>query len=73
MFCPNQREALWVLKEAYLERHCIWKHANFNELRGQMRQGKISPLQQSLESQQATFTRPSDSDKIIQASDAVSQ
>ena len=66
-------DALGVMKKANLERHCISKHAKLNELSGQMRKEKISALQQSLESQQATFTRPSDSDKIIQASYVVSQ
>ena len=38
-----------------------------------MRKEKISALQQSLESQQATFTRPCDSDTIIQEIYVVSQ
>ena len=38
-----------------------------------MRKDKIGALQHSLESQQATFTRSCDSDKIIQASYVVSQ
>ena len=38
-----------------------------------MRKEKISALQQSLESQQAPFTRPRDSDKIFQASYVVSE
>ena len=61
-------DALGVMKKANLESHCISKHAKLNELSGKMRKEKISTLQQSLELQQATFTRPRDSDKIIQAS-----
>ena len=65
--------ALGVTKKVNLEHQSISKHAKLNELRGQMWQDKISALQQSLESQQATFTRSRDSHIIIQASSAVSQ
>ena len=61
------------MKKANLQHHCISKHAKLNELSGQMRKEKISALQQSLESQQVTFTRLRDSDKIIQESYVVSQ
>ena len=65
-------DAFAVMKKSNLECHCISMHAKLNELSRKMQQDKISALQQSLESQ-ATFANPSDSDKIIQASYAVSQ
>lgn len=50
----NRQMIIFLLK---LKR-VITAHANFNELGGQMHLDKISALQWSLESQQATFTRP---------------
>ena len=67
------RDAIWVMEKANLLRHCISELAKLNELSEQMGQDKSNDLRQSLASQQATFTRPRDNDKIIQASYAVSQ
>ncbi|XP_016061495.1 PREDICTED: general transcription factor II-I repeat domain-containing protein 2B-like isoform X1 [Miniopterus natalensis] len=66
--------ALAVMEKANLEHHYSSKHAQLNELGGQMRLDKISALQRSLESQQAAFTRPPcDRDSVIQTSYVVSE
>lgn len=69
---------LWISsneeKPNWRERHYSPKHATLNEFGGHMRLDKIIVLQQSLELQQAAFTRPPcDRDNIIQISYAVSE
>lgn len=67
-------DALAVMKKVNLERHYSSKHAKLSELGGQLRLDKINALQRSLESQQATFTRPRyDRDNVIQTSYVVSE
>ena len=67
-------DALAVMKKVNLERHYSSKHAKLSELGGQLHLDKINALQRSLESQQATFTRPRyDRDNVIQTSYVVSE
>lgn len=67
-------DVLAVMKKAKLEHHYSSKHAKLNILGGQMRLHKINALQQSLDSQQAAFTRPHcDRDTVIQTSYVVSK
>ena len=67
-------DALVVMKKANLERHCSSIHAKLNELGGQLRLDKINALQRSLESQQATFSKPCcDRDNVIKTSYVVSE
>lgn len=57
--------ALAVMKKSNLERHYSTKHAQLNELVGEMRQDEINTLQRTVESQ-AVLTRPqSDGDNFI--------
>ena len=51
-------ESLAVMKKTNLERHYSTKHARLSELQAQLRKDKINALKQSLDAQQAAFTRP---------------
>ena len=71
---PSLWRCISYMKKANLERHCSSKHAKLNALGGQLRLDKINALQRSLESQQATFSKPRcDRDNVIKTSYVVSK